>query len=531
MIFTAQSKEAVLGEKKVTHQLFKKTLNIPLDTLELVRDLINQGSLLRGDMYLDKVLNIIQIKTEYDSLKLSTQEKDIWIWNILSAVKYPKFANELIGTLCVELAEDKELNEACLDYNKRADPANYAQAKSAVTPKMRQEAEKQIEELGFTESFDKKFATIEDIDVSQIMHSNADNTISKPVGLFAKAGVPTSTRHKRAEFDQVETVSIEKFMDTILPTATQLEVYLENKLENNLVALFTEQVKGSKLMFKWNNPFSWTYKNNLSGVSMIKENVKRAGGKVTGVLRCSLQWNDEDTKGIVDFDLHCKTPLDHIYYRNKVSSTKGQLDVDMIRPINVGIENITWQNKVPDGIYNFYVNTFCSGVNTGFKIQIEFNEETFDYHYNKPTTRGTNTQVAAVTVKNGEMSIEHHLPEISGNSSKNMWNLDSNQFHKVNLVCTSPNYWGENNIGTKEYFFMLQDCKPDTALKAFHTDHLCGELMNIRKAIGLLGNYKMVEPSSAKSNSLSGIGFNSTVRNELIVKVSGSHKRVIKIKF
>ena len=167
VIFTAQSKEAVLGEKKVTHQLFKKTLNIPLDTLELVRDLINQGSLLRGDMYLDKVLNIIQIKTEYDSLKLSTQEKDIWIWNILSAVKYPKFANELIGTLCVELAEDKELNEACLDYNKRADPANYAQAKSAVTPKMRQEAEKQIEELGFTESFDKKFATIEDIDVSE----------------------------------------------------------------------------------------------------------------------------------------------------------------------------------------------------------------------------------------------------------------------------------------------------------------------------------------------------------------------------
>ena len=35
----------------------------------------------------------------------------------------------------------------------------------------------------------------------------------------------------------------------------------------------------------------------------------------------------------------------------------------------------------------------------------------------------------------------------------------------------------------------------------------------------------------SKEKQIAGIGFNSTVKDELIVKVSGSHKRVLKIKF
>ena len=38
----------------------------------------------------------------------------------------------------------------------------------------------------------------------------------------------------------------------------------------------------------------------------------------------------------------------------------------------------------------------------------------------------------------------------------------------------------------------------------------------------------MIEP---KDKELSGIGFNATVRDELIVKLEGTHKRMVKIKF
>jgi len=487
----------------------------------LVRDLIEQGSLLRGDMYLAKVKEFITIKEKFDKV----DNKGLWAWDNFQKVPFARFANELIGTTCIELAEGKELNKVCKDFNVRVDPTNYNKAKAPITPQMIAIAEREILNLGYQHSFDRRFATLEDINVSEIRHVN--NEKEKPLGLFGQAGVKGEVnRHKRAEFDKLEVVTIQKFMETILPTVESMEVFVENKHEGNLMSLFTTQDPTVKNLFKWSNPFSWTYNGNLSGKSMIKENVKAAGGKISGVLRCSLQWNDTDTKGIVDYDLHCQTPKDLIFYSSKRSMTGGWLDVDMIRPSTIGIENITWQSKLPDGKYEFLVHTFCHGHNTGFKIEIEFDGNVFNYHYSRTTSQGSKVKVATITVKNGNMTIEHHLPETS--SSRNLWNLETNQFHKVNLVCESPNHWGDNNIGTKEYFFLLQNCKTPNATRAFHVDQLNSELMGIRKAIDLLGNYKMVEPVNKQ---LSGLGFNTTVRDEIIVRVSGSHKRVLKIQF
>jgi hypothetical protein len=259
---------------------------------------------------------------------------------------------------------------------------------------------------------------------------------------------------------------------------------------------------------------------------MIKQNVKNAGGNVVGILRCSLQWNDQDTPGNVDYDLHCKTPFTKIYYSNKKCvRSGGWLDVDMIRPTNVGVENITWQKQMPDGKYEFIVHTFCSGPNTGFKAEIEFDDNVFNYHYNNKTAYSGYTKVATVTVKNGQMSIEHHLPET--NFGKKIWNLDTNQFHKVSLVCESPNYW-DNAVGTKEIFFFLQDCKTPDKMRTFHVDQLNSDLMSIRKAVDLLGNFMLIEPADKQ---LSGVGFNITSKESLIVKLNGTFKRTIKIQF
>jgi hypothetical protein len=44
----------------------------------------------------------------------------------------------------------------------------------------------------------------------------------------------------------------------------------------------------------------------------------------------------------------------------------------------------------------------------------------------------------------------------------------------------------------------------------------------------VLGNQTMLEPTDKQ---LSGLGFNATIRDELIIKIQGTHKRVLKIKF
>lgn len=531
---SGSSIERIMGDYRENRNVFQRAMKeIPLDTLILVKDLIIQESLLNGDAHLFKLDQIIPLKQEYDSL--SANQRDNWCWVKSYGLPIAKFRNELIGTLCVELAEGVELNQACQTWNKRVDPANYMKAKAPITAKQIKEAQTFIEENRYVESFDRRFAVLADIDVSEIRHMNVDGKEVKPAGLFAGVQPSTSTRHKRSQFEGIEEVSIEKFMSDILPSCTSVEAFLENRFDGNLVSLITTNNIDSKPIFKWSNNYSWTYNGNLTGKSQIKEAVKNAGGAVDGVLRCSLIWN-ESGQDQSDLDLWCQQPNSQKIgysegYRkdqgNSFTTLGGQLDLDNINPgTKIGIENIYFKElkKLKNGTYLFWVNQFSDRGSKGCKVEIEFNGELFQYEYNQRISG--NLKVATVTFKDCEFTIQHHLPET--HSSKTLWNLESEQFHKVNLVCLSPNFWGENNIGNKHYFFMLDNCHSDIPLRSFHNEFLIGDLLNHRKVTEVLADTTKLTPTNKQ---LAGLGFNATVQDSVIVKVTGSFRRTLRINF
>jgi len=529
-----KSIEAIMADFRDAKNVFQRAMQeIPLDTLNLVKDLINQGSLLDGQTHLYKIEQIIPLKKHYDYTEIN--KKNNWCWVNSYKLQFAKFKNELIGVLCTELAEGKELNEACQAWNKRVDPANYMKAVAPITKKQIEEAKKFVEENGYEESFNRRFATIDDIKASEIFHVNVGKGEIKPVSIFD--GVKsTSTRHKRSEFEGIDEVSIEKFMKDILPECTSVEAYLSNKHEGNLVSLTTANIKESKPIFKWTNNYSWTFNGNLAGKSQIKEAVKTAGGRVDGILRFSMIWNDTDGQDNSDLDAWCEQPNRETIgfstgFRkdrgNAFSSLKGQLDLDNTCPSGkMAIENIYFVDAkyMKEGVYKFWVNQYSARNSQGFKAEIEFNGEIYSYEYNRPVSG--NIMVAEVTFKKSEFDIKHLLPE--NHSSKDLYGLQTEQFYKVNLVCLSPNHWAENNVGNKHYFFMLDNCKCQTSIRSFHAENLIPELAQHRKVLEVLGNTTMIEPVTKQ---LSGLGFNATVRDELIVKLQGSFKRIIKIKF
>jgi len=531
---SGKSIAAIIGEYRDAKNVFLRAMQeIPLDTLMLVRDLIVQGSLLNGDAHLHKINQFIPLKCEYDD---SSMDPSLWAWNKSYGLSIAKFKNELIGVLCSELAEGKELNKACEDWNKRVDPVNYMKASAPITKRQIEEAKKFVEENGYSESFSRRFATADDIRVSEILHANIGDGKIKTVSLFDNVKA-TSTRHKRSEFDKVEEVNIDKFMSDILPTCNSIEAFLAGNHEGNMVSLTTSAVEDSKPIFKWSNNYSWTFNGNLAGKSQIKEAVKTAGGRVDGVLRFSLIWNDADGTDNSDLDAWCQQPNgERIGYSegfrkdsgNRFSSCGGQLDLDNTQPSGkLAIENIYFADfrRLKEGNYKFWVNQFAARNSGGFKAEIEFEGEIFTYEYNQPV-RG-DIPVANVTFKDGKFSIEHKLPE-SGVSSKELYGLETNQFHKVNLVCLSPNHWGDNRVGNKHYFFMLEGCRTPAAIRTFHNENLIPELLQHRKVTEVLANTTMISQSD---DQLSGLGFNATVKDELVVRLSGTHKRVIKIKF
>jgi|GEM_PF-353413 hypothetical protein len=525
---SGNSVESIMGNYRDSKEVFKRAMEeISLDTLILVRDLIKQGSLLNGDAHLIKVEQMIPLKEDYDSL--SAKQKDNWCWVASYRLAYARFKNELIGVLCSELSQGEELNKACQSWNKRVDPANYMKATAPITKKQIEEAKLFVEENGYTESFDRRCATLDDIKVSEIKHINSGKGEVKSVSIFDGVKA-TATRHKRSEFDGVEEVGIEKFMTDILPTCTSVEVFLKNSHAGNLMTMTTANNKDSKRIFKWPNNYSWTFNGNLAGKSEIKEAVKSSGGKIDGVLRFSITWN-ENGKDILDFDAHAQEPNgDHIYYgsfKGHQTYMSGMLDVDMIRPRDLGVENIVWsnRNKMKDGIYKFWIKNFDNGKNTGFKAEIEFDGEIYTYEYSAPVTG--DIMVAEVTLKKGVFSISHVIPE-SSVSSKEIYGLESNQFHKVNMICLSPNHWDGNAVGNKHYFFLLDGCKSPVSIRSFHNENLIPDLIKHRKVMEVLGATNQIDSTDKQ---LSGLGFNATVHDELIAKLYGTHKRIINIKF
>ena len=532
--FISYTPEATRAAAKDKRNVFKRGLDeLTDDAVVTVLELIKQGSLYRGKEYEYAVSEFYRYKKEYNK----ATNKDLYAWEasakLIEAVA--KIRNTAIGTLLIDISDGVDLDEAVRKYEAVVAPENYKRSKPIFTQRMLDDAKNTITELGYYDSLQRRYANANDISVNNILFINRDTAKRAQGGgdLFDQMSKDAKTTTKK--FSKIEEISAEDFVKNVLPGATEVEAYVENRHTKNLMSLIAPVNPDSKTMFKWNNNFSWAYTGNMTD-SALKENVKNAGGKVDGVLRFSIQWNDLDEYNGNDEDAHCIEPNgNHIFYGGKFSKvTGGNLDVDIVSPSRgvPAVENITWPNKskmIP-GDYEFFVNTFSyRGGRGGFRAEIEFDGQIFSYDYSNDTHSKSKVIVARVTLhKDGTFSIKHELP--SNVSTKETWGINTNTFVPVSVVCYSPNYWDEQSgIGNKHYFFMLNGCVNPELPNAWYNEFLNSDLYpNHRKVMEAMASKAHVQECD---DQLSGLGFSSTQRNDLVVKVKSNIERVLRVKF
>ena len=513
--------------------VFKRSLDeISMDAIDTVLELIYSNTLYKGEEWKTYLEVLRENKELYMAVPEDKKEAYAWKRAIKLNDAVGKIRNHSIGVLLTDISEGIDLDSAVRRYETIVAPTNYKRPKAIYTKKMLEEAKRKITELGYLDSLPRRFATLDDITVNNILFSNKDAAKRISGDVFDDMIEDIAVDPKK--FSRVEEVSAEKFVNNVLPTAKSLEILLENRHVKNMVSLIAPVNKDAKSMFKWNNGFSWAYAGNITD-SDIRENVKNAGGKVDGALRFSIQWNEAGTDNC-DLDAHCVEPNGYeIYFgrarRPSVSPMGGQLDVDIIHPNgDVAVENITWGDSscMKEGAYIFYVHQYSGSARHGFRAEIEFNGTIYSFDYDKTMRSGEKIRVAEVRMDQyGNFTLKELIP--SSVSTREVWGLKTNSFAPVTVVMYSPNYWDDQQgIGHRHYFFMLKDCVNPEQPNGFYNEFLDNRLNEHKRVFEALGSKLAV---ASADDQLSGIGFSATKRNDLVIKVKGATERIMKIKF
>ena len=552
---SARSIGDIQGSFRDTRNVFKRSLDeISEEAVLTVLELITSNTLYKGAEWKAVLQKFLEYKRTYETLSESEKNNFTWEHAKEAGINVGRIRNHSIGTLLIDISEGTDLDTAVKKYEVIVAPANYKRPKAIFTKKMLEDAQKTITELGYMESLPRRFATLDDISVNNILFSNRDavKRIDGAMDVFGAMMAEVSNSPKK--FSRVEEISIEKFISDVLPTAKSIEAYLENRHASNMVSLIAPKNADAQTMFKWDNGFSWAYSGNITD-SDITQRVQAAGGRTDGVLRFSHSWNYDGMRNASLMDLHVFMPGSnqqvayvkgkeiHDNYGNKERVgwnnrrhyfSGGIQDVDYTAAAPEGhipVENTTFPSlaKLKDGIYIFKIHNWRLRQPTrgGFKAEIAFGGEVYQFVHEKPLAHKEWVTVAKLELKNGQFKI---LEMMENNTTPmDIWNLKTNNFIPVTVMMYSPNYWDEQQgIGHKHYMFMLKDCVNTETPNGFYNEFLKNELTQHKRVFEALGGKMAVE---SVEDQLSGLGFSSTKRNDLVVKVKGQTERIMRIKF
>ncbi len=501
---------STIGDAHTQRKLLEDTLNlISPDAIDTVLELVYSNSLYRSIQWKDTLEGLKEVFEQFDQMD-SDYDSNNWLWKKSAILprNIVHIKNTSMGTLLIDVTEGKDLEQAVTNYEKITAPTNYQRPKAIFTEQMLEEAKEKIAELGYMDSLQRRFAKLEDISINNVLFANRDVRAGMGDSIFDELKKNVSKRVHN--FDKVSDISLDEFINNVLPNAQEISLYVDSKFKNNFVSLIAPLNKDAPSMFQWDNPFSWTYENNITD-SLMKQQVKKMGGDVDVDLRFSIQWNDGDVWDKNDLDAHSTEPDGHEIYYNDMRSKKtgGWLDVDIINPVEGewAVENIQYKHKenMTEGEYLFRVHQYTyRGGDGGFKAEVEFNDTIYSFDYPIKLSNKEYVDVAKVELRNGTFTLTDMLDGISRYSNANHWNVPLHDFVDVSLICFSPNFWNGNEFGNKHIFFMLKDCINDTNPSGWFNEYLNNELHPHRKVMEALSSKIRVEDTE---NQLSGIGF------------------------
>jgi hypothetical protein len=549
VITSSPSAATLIGDLNTIKELFEKGLAYPLELFIKVKSWIDSDRMWNVQASQKEGLNLF-IKLKEEASKVSEKGYPNWLWEKVSTHTHGlRLINTGIGVPVTRIGtvndEGKPWNDDNIinAWNIEMAPDRYKKAQAeAVSVREKEAAVKYLTDQGYVtnelNSFDRKFASYNDVRTSDVFHRNHSKVPKKVASVFDTVSVKPTGKVELDSFKNATPISVESFMGEVLEGADGVDILFTPNMVKNLVTITSLTNPRCKDIIKGDSQMGLTYKGNLSGVSSLTKAVQDQGGKVDGVLRFSLEWSHEGLDGNdkrrfddSDLDLHVVEPNgSKVYYSNKSSRTGGFLDLDKVSPSGHKnnqrslkqeprvVENICYPDAkaMVKGDYEVWVVPFSVNNSQGFEMEILMDGQMFHYKWDTPFNHSVSSdtlkglKVATVHYDNF-FSITHHIPYSQGAVSFNQstqWGIDTHQFHPCTLIANGPNHWGDSEVGRKDWLFMVGGCKPDEPIRTFHVDQLVNDLSDkaMRRFLEVWGKEQVILPSD---EALGGFGFSN----------------------
>lgn len=551
---SAVNNPAASGTMRSSQQVFLRALNeITPEAIATVLELNSTKTLYNGAKYTPVVKAFQEVQTAF--LKLPEADRVNFAWRKTSQLHegVTHIRNHAIGTLLQDLSENMDFNVALDRFQKGVmAPENFMRPKATIaTPRAIEAARKTMTDAGMTCALERRILDSRDLGPHNTLFTHRPK--AKVVDAFSALTGPAKVAPKTLE--KVEEISIEAFLEKVLPTAQTIRVMMEEDHLQNLVTLTGPVDPESKSIMKWENSFGWSYSGGVA--DSLRSKVAKLGGRVDGPFRFSHTWNyDGMNQSLMDLhvfmpgckveayppskeEVHNNYPAGRRIGWNARDTEKrsgysgGEQDVDHVNEpgTTAPVENIAFPdiNRMPEGRYVLKVHNWQHRpvTKSGFKAEIELNGKVHRYEH-KPGMKSRQwITVAEVELRKKEFTIKHLLPPASDTVTK--WGITTGTWRNVKHIALSPNHW-TNPSGEKHFFFLLEGCVSDERTRPFYNEFLLPELnKDHRKVMEILADKLDVLP--AEGAELSGLGFSETKRSHLIVEVTGTITRVLKVLF
>jgi len=232
--------DTLRGKYRDTCNVFKRSLEeITEDSVLTVLELISQGSLYRGEEWSPVLKQFLNYLKEYAKVSQNLRKIYCWEKSVRVGDVAGRIRNHSIGVLLTDISTGVDLDEAVRKYEAIVAPANYKRPKAIYTQKMIEAAQKEILSLGYGDSLERRFATLDDITINNILFFNKDAAKRIAGNVFEQMSNDLPVNPKT--FAKIEEVPIGAFLADVLPNVKSMEVLLEGRHSGNLVSLVAPQ--------------------------------------------------------------------------------------------------------------------------------------------------------------------------------------------------------------------------------------------------------------------------------------------------